>query len=94
MTKKRKISLTNRILGIKDTITSPYWKLKHHYETQFLPKFKPHYKCTFYDWQTKQITKGWYIEDRKGNRIPWIHFEDSNKLICYNSNYKFTKIED
>lgn len=58
---------------------------KFWWGTKIRPRFAPHYWCTFWDWQAKKYKTGWYILDRKGKMIPWVHF-DNHFLICYYEN--------
>ena len=51
------------------------------WNTKIRPRFVPHYWCEFWDWREKKKTVGWYILNRKGDMIPWVHFGESN-LIC------------
>ena len=51
------------------------------YKTKILPKFVPHHRCVFYDWHREFYRGGWYINDKNGNMIPWVHF-NKHCLIC------------
>lgn len=51
------------------------------WNTKIRPRFVPHYWCEFWDWREKKKVIGWYILNRKGDMIPWVHFGESN-LIC------------
>lgn len=51
------------------------------YNTEILPLFVPHHKCVFYDWVNGFERGGWYINDKNGNMIPWVHF-NKRCLIC------------
>ena len=57
--------------------------LKFWWKTSFKPRFVPHYWCTFWNWITKKQDTGWYILDRKGKMIPWIHFGDGCLMCLY-----------
>lgn len=56
--------------------------------TKIKPRFAPHYWCEFYDWSTKKITKGWYILDRKGKMIPWVHYGNGCIMCLYENMIK------
>ena len=70
-----------RIQSIVDTITMPIWNGRFIYKTRILPIFRTHYNCYFYDWYRETYNIGWFIRDRKGNMIPWVHF-NKNSLMC------------
>ena len=59
--------------------------LKFKWRTTVRPRFVPHYWCTFYNWTTKKIDTGWYILDRKGRMIPWVHY-GNNYIMCLYEN--------
>lgn len=61
------------------------------YKTRIYPCMTKHYWCKFYDWYNKTEKKGWYVLDRHGELIPWIHF-DKHSIICLYSGM-FTPIE-
>lgn len=65
--------------------TYPLVHAKFVYETVTYPKKTEHHWCKFYDWVTKTEKEGWYVLDKRGNMIPWVHF-DNNRLICLYSN--------
>lgn len=62
-----------------------YW-----WNTKARPRFAPHYWCKFYDCTTKKAAIGWYVLDRKGKMIPWVHHRDG-RIICLYENM-ITKI--
>lgn len=68
-------------------ITYPFTHLRFLYETKYLPKHSPHYFCTFKDpYHGGRVTRGWFVRNRKGRMIPWVHFVDSergNAMICF-----------
>ena len=74
------------IEDVKLEITYPFTHLHFLYETKYLPKHRPHYFCTFKDpYHHGRVTKGYYIKDRKGHMIPWVHFITENNthaMIC------------
>ncbi len=61
--------------------TYPIVHLRFVYKTKIYPRKTKHYWCKFYDWATKTEKEGWYVLDKHGNMIPWVHF-DNNCLIC------------
>ena len=76
------MTMKAKIDGVISTITMPYWHSKFIYKTKILPKFRPHHKCIFYDWVNKIERCGWYITDKNGEMIPWVHFNGDRNLIC------------
>ena len=86
------MTIQARIQGIIDTITYPIIHLKFTYETRILPQSVPHHRCIFYDWVHKTYKEGWYIRDKKGNMIPWVHFDNGCLICLYES--MIEKIED
>lgn len=66
-----------RILEDIDTFFSyPWVQLRFKYRTQIYPRKAKHYWCKFYDPITKTEREGWYVLDKKGEMIPWVHYED------------------
>jgi len=59
------------------------------WNTKIRPRFVSHYWCEFWDWREKKKTVGWYILNREGDMIPWVHFDQG--LICLYENM-ITKI--
>ena len=72
----RKMTIQARVEGIIDTITYPITHLKFTYKTKVLPRFVPHHRCIFYDWVHKTYKEGWYIRNKNGYMIPWVHFDN------------------
>lgn len=66
---------------INTFFTYPFVHLIYVYETKIRPRKVPHYWCKFYDPYDGVEKEGWYILDRKGKMIPWVHF-DNGKMIC------------
>lgn len=63
-------------------ITYPFVHLRFLYRTKYRPRKVTHFWCEFHDWADNQDKKGWYILDKRGNMIPWIHFDNDKKMIC------------
>lgn len=61
--------------------TSPFTNLKFYYNTEIYPRKAEHHWCRFYDWVTKTEKEGWYVFDKHGHMIPWVHF-DNGRIIC------------
>ena len=57
-----------------------YTNPKFIYQTKIRPKYVPHHCCKFYDWSAKKHQYGWYILDKKGEMIPWVHYHD--EMMC------------
>ena len=55
--------------------------LRFIYETRIYPRKAKHYWCKFYNWTTKTTAIGWYVRDKKGKMIPWVHFKDDPATI-------------
>ena len=81
-----------KVQGIIDTITLPYYEGKFIYKTKIMPLYRPHHKCTFNYWLDNTVREGWYITDKKGEMIPWVHFKEKSIICLYPS--MITKIED
>ncbi len=69
---------TSKLYDISEYITI---SLKFTHQTKIYPLFVKHHWCTFYDWKTETEKEGWYVLDRHGKMIPWVHF-DKGCLIC------------
>lgn len=67
--------------NIFDSISCLFIHLKFIYQTKIYPLFVKHHWCTFYDWMTETEKKGWYVLNKHGKMIPWVHF-DKGWLIC------------
>lgn len=61
--------------------TAPITSLKFYYKTEIYPRKTEHHWCRFYDWVTKTEKEGWYVFDKHGRMIPWVHF-DNGRIIC------------
>jgi len=55
--------------------------LRFIYKTKIYPKHTKHYWCKFHYWLTDTEKIGWYVLDKHGNMIPWVHFDES-AIIC------------
>lgn len=76
--KKRLYSFKEDIIAL---FTHPLVHLCFIYNTEIYPRKVEHHWCKFYYWVTKTEKEGWYVFDKHGNMIPWVHFDDDN-LIC------------
>ena len=87
--------MRDKLYAIKENIVSffcsPITHLRFIYKTEIYPRKAKHYWCRFYDWRTKTEKEGWYVLDKNGRMIPWVHF-DNGSLICLYPNM-FTPIE-
>ena len=77
--------MKERLWALKEDIitffTYPFVHLRFVYDTEIYPRKAEHHWCKFYDWVTKTEKEGWYVFDKRGKMIPWVHFDDS-ALIC------------
>lgn len=60
--------------------------IKRIYLTEIYPKKVEHHWCKFNDWYTKTEKEGWYVLDKYGEMVPWVHFDNNTKIICLGSN--------
>lgn len=67
--------------AIVDFITCIIIHLQFIYKTKIYPKHTKHYWCKFHYWLTDTEKEGWYVLDKRGDMIPWVHFDQSS-LIC------------
>ena len=51
------------------------------YQTKIYPLKAEHHWCKFYSWRDKAEREGWYVLDKDGHMIPWVHY-DRNRVIC------------
>ena len=87
--------MKERLYCLKEDIitffTYPFVYLRFIYETEIYPRKVEHHWCKFYDWLHETEKEGWYVFDKHGKMIPWVHFDD-NSLICLYPDM-FTPIE-
>lgn len=87
--------MEERLYNLREDIiaffTYPFVHLRFIYKTKIYPRKVEHHWCKFYDWYTKTEKEGWYVLDKHGNMIPWVHF-DNGCLICLYQGM-FTPIE-
>lgn len=83
--KERLHNLRRKLYNLREDIntffTYPFVHAKFVYQTETYPKKVEHHWCKFYDWVTETEKEGWYVLDKRGDMIPWVHFDD-NSLIC------------
>lgn len=77
--------MKERLYALKEDIitifTYPFVHLRFIYNTEIYPRKAEHHWCRFYDWVAKTEKEGWYVLDKHGEMIPWVHF-DNGSLIC------------
>ena len=88
----KQMSIKTKVKDIIYTVTMPITHIKFVCKTKIMPLFRPHHKCIFYDCLHKAYKEGWYITDKYGEMIPWVHF-DTKSLICLYPSM-IIKIED
>lgn len=77
-----KEKIHNTLEDIHVYVTYPFVHLHFLYETKYRPRKVKHFWCEFYDWTTGQNKKGWYILDKRGYMIPWVHFDNDKQMMC------------
>ena len=75
-----KMSPQERKEYIADWFGLKSW-LHFTYEARILPKFREHIFGYVYDWTEGTIKPAYWVRDRKGNIIPWAHF-DKSTVMC------------
>lgn len=77
--------MKKRLYNLKEDIitffTYPFVHLRFIYYTKIYPRKAKHHWCRFYDWKTYTEKEGWYIFDKHGYMIPYLHLDD-NRIIC------------
>ncbi len=77
--------MKERLYGFRENLitffTYPFVHLCFIYKTKIYPRKVEHHWCRFYDWVAKTEKEGWYVFDKHGKMIPWVHF-DNGSLIC------------
>ena len=76
------LTLMAKIEDIITFFTYPFTHSHWVYETKIYPRKVEHHWCKFYDWVSKTEKEGWYVLDKHGNIIPWVHFDNDSGLIC------------
>lgn len=66
--------------NITNFFACPISFLRYTYDTKIYPRKVKHYWCKFYDLIDKVEKEGWYVLDKRGEMIPWVHAD--NGITC------------
>lgn len=68
---------------IKNFIYYLSTELQFIYKTKIYPLTVEHHWCKFYDWVHQTEKEGWYVFDKHGKMVPWIHSDDGTFCLYY-----------